>query len=255
MALKQILGAYSENIFAQYIYKTLPLSTSLFAFKKRLCAQMGLHAMVGFAMSLSGRTPSRILFSRGSGNVLMTDFYPQYSTQTCVMSHSETVPFRLTRNLHSFFTVFGIEGTFVSAMTLLSVAAVQPRSNIGDFLHLTFRDDLTSWQVEMMVRQLRSMKDGAEGGLTMLGGGALKEAVGKNADMAIGKFARVAPRVMVHALEGQQGSAPGSPHLRYLSGDRPGVSDDVMGTAKKLVEIATDTKNLCIMELSWVPWY
>ena len=45
-----------------------------------------------------------------------------------VLERSEPVPFRLTRNLQTFFTPFGVEGVFITAMavaaqvTLLSLA-------------------------------------------------------------------------------------------------------------------------------------
>lgn len=69
----------------------------------------------------------------------MSDFFPQYNASTKLAGHSETVPFRLTRNLHTFFTIFGVEGIYITAMTLAAVAALQPHSNVLDFLHLLFR--------------------------------------------------------------------------------------------------------------------
>jgi transformation/transcription domain-associated protein len=50
------------------------------------------------------------------------DFYPQYDGRG-LLERSEPVPFRLTRNLHTFFTPFGVEGVFVAAMA----AAAQVR--------------------------------------------------------------------------------------------------------------------------------
>lgn len=73
---------------------------------------------------IGGRTPYKILFARASGKTFQIDFYPVYD-QRGMLERSEPVPFRLTRNLHTFFTPFGIEGVFVSAMA----AAAQVRAH------------------------------------------------------------------------------------------------------------------------------
>ena len=43
MAFQEICDKIvSENVFSQYVYKTLPTSNHLWVFKKQLCAQMAL---------------------------------------------------------------------------------------------------------------------------------------------------------------------------------------------------------------------
>lgn len=64
---------------------------------------------------IGGRTPYKILFARSSGKTFQMDFYPAYDTRG-MLERTEPVPFRLTRNLHTFFTPFGVEGVFVAAM-------------------------------------------------------------------------------------------------------------------------------------------
>ena len=59
--------------------------------------------------------PYKILFARNSGKTFQVDFIPSYD-QKGILERTEPVPFRLTRNLHTFFTPFGVEGVFVSAM-------------------------------------------------------------------------------------------------------------------------------------------
>ena len=86
---------------------------------------MGVAASAGLLshmLLIGGRTPYKILFARASGKTFQIDFYPVYD-QRGMLERSEPVPFRLTRNLHTFFTPFGIEGVFVSAMA----AAAQVR--------------------------------------------------------------------------------------------------------------------------------
>lgn len=52
----------SENVFSQYIYKTLPTANHLWAFKKNLCMQMALSGECGAGRAAAGRrTPGRLL--------------------------------------------------------------------------------------------------------------------------------------------------------------------------------------------------
>lgn len=87
---------------------------------------MRAHAgLLSHMLLIGGRTPYKILFARASGKTFQIDFYPVYD-QRGMLERSEPVPFRLTRNLHTFFTPFGVEGVFVAAM---AAAAQVPHSS------------------------------------------------------------------------------------------------------------------------------
>lgn len=68
--------------------------------------------------------PYKILFARNSGKTFQVDFMPSYDPKG-ILERTEPVPFRLTRNLHTFFTPFGVEGVFVSAMAAAAQARTQ----------------------------------------------------------------------------------------------------------------------------------
>jgi transformation/transcription domain-associated protein len=57
---------------------------------------------------LSGRSPSKVLFARDGGRVFQLDLLPLYGDKGSV-ERIEVVPYRLTRNLSTFFTAFGVE--------------------------------------------------------------------------------------------------------------------------------------------------
>ena len=116
-------GMVKENVFSQYMYKTLPACNHLWTFKRQLCAQLALSAFASTLLKLGGRSPNKILFARDSGRVFQTDFHPQFD-QSGMAESGEPVPFRLTRNLQTFFTPFGVEGVFVTSIA----AAAQVRS-------------------------------------------------------------------------------------------------------------------------------
>jgi transformation/transcription domain-associated protein len=57
---------------------------------------------------LSGRSPNKILFAKDSGRLFQLDMMPLYGDKGSV-ERIEVVPYRLTRNLATFFTAFGVE--------------------------------------------------------------------------------------------------------------------------------------------------
>lgn len=76
----------------------LACCTRMFVFAGLLC----------YMLLLSGRSPSKILFTRDSGRVFQLDLLPLYGDKGSV-ERIEVVPYRLTRNLATFFTAFGVE--------------------------------------------------------------------------------------------------------------------------------------------------
>ena len=65
---------------------------------------------------VGSRSPNKLLISKASGKIHQLEFYPSYNSQ-CLLERNESVPFRLTRNLTSLFTPYGVEGWFVSTLT------------------------------------------------------------------------------------------------------------------------------------------
>ena len=64
---------------------------------------------------IGGRSPNKILFSQSSGQIWQTDLVPLYDGHG-LLERNEPVPFRLTRNLVAFLSMFGVDGLFVTAM-------------------------------------------------------------------------------------------------------------------------------------------
>ncbi|BDA47386.1 probable transcription-associated protein 1 [Coccomyxa sp. Obi] len=209
----------TETVFSQYMYKTLPTSNHLWAFKKQFCTQMALSGLLSHMLLIGGRTPYKILFARASGKTFQIDFYPVYD-QRGMLERSEPVPFRLTRNLHTFFTPFGVEGVFVSAMAAAAQAVLGTNSNLADLLALFFRDDITAWS------QRRQQRGGA------WRHPQLKQLVDHNIDQCLKRMAHVAP-----------------------SRPQEGVPASVQRGAQELVESALNPRNLCRMDPTWHPWF
>ncbi len=68
----------TENVFSQYMYKTLPTCSHLWNFKKQFCSQLALSGLLSHVMLIGGRIPAKICFARNSGKTFQIDFYPSY---------------------------------------------------------------------------------------------------------------------------------------------------------------------------------
>ena len=82
-------------------------------------------AVLSHMLLIGGRAPNKILFSRANGRAWQTDLFPVYD-QMGLLEKNEPVPFRLTRNLQSFFTPFGVDGVFVTVMACAAQVCLVP---------------------------------------------------------------------------------------------------------------------------------
>ena len=103
-------------------------------------AQTALSAVLCHALLIGGRSPPKLLFERASGRVWQADAVPSYDAGGR-LERAEPVPFRLTRNLATFFTPFGVEGVFVGTMAVAAAALLAPGAAAADGLALFLRED------------------------------------------------------------------------------------------------------------------
>lgn len=115
----------NDNIFSQYMYKTLPSGNHSWAFKKQFAIQLALSSFMSFMLQIGGRSPNKILFAKNTGKIFQTDFHPAYDANGLI-EFNEPVPFRLTRNMQAFFS-HGVEGLIVSSMCAAAQAVASPK--------------------------------------------------------------------------------------------------------------------------------
>ena len=236
--LKLRLDAYAEitrthvteNIFSQFMYKTLPTGSHLWTFKRQMCQQMALSCFISALLRIGGRAPQKIVFAKNTGRVFMLDFHPAFDGKGAT-EFAEPVPFRLTRNLHAFFTPFGVKGDFVAAMAAAAQACSGPGTNLEAHLLLFFRDQLTVWPWRRMTS--------SGGAASPLGPSAaeIRRAARANVDEVLKRLPCVAP------TPPRQGAPP---HEQFSS-----VQKGVL----HLVDAAVNPKNLARMEPTWAAWY
>lgn len=220
----------SENVFTQFMYKTLTTSSALWHFKKQLCAQLALSGFASTLLRIGGRAPYKILFAKGTGKVFMLDFHPAFDSNGNVES-GEFVPFRLTRNLHTFFTPFGVEGVFVASMCAASQAVLEPRSCIAPQLSLFFRDELTILPTWRRLSTPQGIVPGPR-----LTPAELKTVSLRNVEDVLRRVRSICP---------QGGSTA-------QAAEEQGVS--VQRGVRVLVESALSARNQCRMDATWAAW-
>eukprot|EP00252_Welwitschia_mirabilis_P021819 TRINITY_DN5712_c0_g1_i1.p1 TRINITY_DN5712_c0_g1~~TRINITY_DN5712_c0_g1_i1.p1 ORF type:complete len:3567 (+),score=681.06 TRINITY_DN5712_c0_g1_i1:1467-10703(+) len=223
----------SENVFSQYMYKTLPSCNHLWTFKKQFAVQLALSGFMSYMLQIGGRSPNKILFAKNTGKVFQNDFHPAYDANGMI-EFNEPVPFRLTRNLQTFFTPFGVEGLFVSAMCAAAQSVVAPKSqHIQHHLAMFFRDELLSWSW----RRPPGMPSApaVSGGINPA---EFEQKVTANVEHVLGRIKGISPQSIPEEDENCT-----EPPLSVQHG------------VVELVEAALRPKNLCMMDPTWHPWF
>ena len=217
-------GVVSENVLSQYMYKTLPSCNHLWTFKKQFCGQFGLSSLLCHVLQIGGRSPNKIMFTKNSGLTVQMDLYPVYDTRG-LLECNEPVPFRLTRNLVTFFTPFGVEGVFATSLCCAASASIQPNHHLLDMLRLFFRDDIISTQQRRASRSQATLSSG-------IMSQNLLSLVTANLDQCRSRIEMI---------------APGSSKFH--------CGKDIQSGATQLIESAICPQNLCRMDPTWHPWF
>lgn len=225
----------TDSIFSQYMYKTLISTHHMWAFKKQFSVQLALSSFMSFMLQIGGRSPNKILFAKNTGKIFQTDFHPAYDANGMI-EFNEPVHFRLTRNMQSFFSSFGVEGLIVSAMCSAAQAVVSPKQSqhLWYQLAMFFRDELLSWSWRRPLGV--SMAPLAAGG--SLNPTDFKQKVTTNVDNVIGRIGGISPQCF--SEEEENAVEPPQSVQR-------GVSE--------LVEASLNPRNLCMMDPTWHPWF
>ena len=164
---------------------------------------------------------------KNTGKIFMLDFHPAFDAKG-IVEYIEPVPFRLTRNLHTFFTPFGVKGDFVTAMASAAQACVDPRADLEAHLELFFRDQLMVWPW----RRMLASKDA----------NAVNPSPSEIKNMARASVQEVLRRLPIIAP---------APPTESSADAAPSVQKAVL----HLVDAALNIRNVARMESTWAPWF
>ncbi|XRB06256.1 transformation/transcription domain-associated protein [Pycnococcus provasolii] len=247
----------SENLLSQYMYKTLPTCNHLWSFKRSFLAHYALSVFSGNLFIVGHRTPSRLLLSRNSGAVVQVDFFPNYGANG-LLENAEAVPFRLTRNLHTFLTPFGVDGGMAVAIGAAAQAIFQSHSCANSRFALLFRDELCTWRSPSMREMLDSKNTVSPSPSVQLyhtpGSFKLRDVIHANARACAIRAIRMHPECsalmadVTSLLNDIVTSAP------WRSGHRSAIGDEEEESLDALMQVATQPRALSAMESTWMPW-
>lgn len=235
-AYSEAEAAVTENVFSQFMYKTMvENSRVMWTFKRQFALSTALSAVACHTLRLTGRAPNKLLISKSRGEILQLEFAPMYNDRLQMELGGETVPFRLTRNMHAFIGPHGFEGTLVAAGVAAAQALQSERQYLMSLLGLFLRDDILAYaQRRLHKRSLASLKLEAK---------QIEHAVLFNIHHCMIRMSEIGPRDSVSPqyavpAQGQQQSVVLNPQAGF----------------RKLIDDATNPKNLCMMEATWQPW-
>jgi transformation/transcription domain-associated protein len=240
--------AVTENVFSQYMYKTMvDNSRVMWTFKRQFALSVAMSAVACHALRLTGRAPSKVLVSKARGDITHLELAPVYNDRLQMDICGETVPFRFTRNMSSFIGPHGFEGTMVAAGVAAAQGLQKERQCIASLLALFLRDDILAFaQRRLSARSIAALK---------LEPRQIEHAVMFNVHHCLLRLAEIGPRDSVaaphqvvqpppQAVEGQMQPPP--PQQSVLISPQGGF--------KLLIAKATDPKFLCMMDATWQPW-
>ncbi|KAJ0977282.1 hypothetical protein J5N97_012756 [Dioscorea zingiberensis] len=217
-AYNDIIKTVNDNIFSQYMYKTLPTGNLLWTFKKQFAIQLALSCFMSYMLQIGGRSPNKILFAKNTGKIFQIDFHPGLLE---ICKHS--------------FHILGVEGLIVSAMCAAAQSVVSPKQthHIWHQLAMFFRDELLSWSWRRPLGMPSSTI--AASGIGQLD---FEQKVTTNVEHVIGRIKGISPQYFTEEEE----STTDPPQSVQR-----GVTD--------LVEAALSPRNLCMMDPTWHPWF
>jgi transformation/transcription domain-associated protein len=217
----------SDKILLAYFARSIPAADQWMHFRKELAGQMALASFMSFVLCIGDRGPHKFSVSRSSARVQQLDFYHTYSDFYFTLN-SDTVPFRLTRNITALLGPWLIDGVFAAGVTGAAACLARNQELMKNFLSLFHRDDLVMFHSSRV-----PLLSDSEQQRTEL---QLRDRIGTNVRQMLKR---------VHGLMPSQSS----------SGPTEDPPSPVNSKVLKLVESATDPALLANMPPTWQPWF
>ena len=221
----------TENVFSQYMYKTMvENSRVMWTFKRQFALSTAMSAVACYSLRLTGRIPNKVLVSKAKGEITHLELSAMYNDRLQLDMAGETVPFRLTRNMSAFIGPHGFEGTLVAAAVASAQGLQQERSPISSMLALFLRDDLLAYaQRRLAAQSIAAVK---------LMPSQVELAVMSNVTQTVGRLEKIGPKNSVTPA-----TVPGA---QTLANPQAGM--------RELMAVAMSATQLCQMDPTWQSW-
>lgn len=211
---------------SRFIQKSLTSFEHLWEFKKQFAMQLSLSSFLGYIVKVGDRVPYKISFSRSSGELINSEFYPVYNNNQ-VIELSESVPFRLTPNLTTFLSPHLVNGIFGTSMISAAACMIKHQDILKNFMYLFFRDDIMSYSSSQLT-------------------------ISSDQDQQVIE-SRFREKISVNTLE-----VLSRLHVIMSTvdpGDSRGKSASRRRQVHRLIADATNESNLSMMTPVWHPWF
>lgn len=184
-------------------------------------------------LSIGDRNLDNIAFVKDSGVVFQLELHPWFDAKAHLNAH-QAVPIRLTRNIHSLVTPFGVESVFSAVLSSSAACYARPQAILKPYLELFLREELVAWQS----RPPLAVPPGQD----KISKEQLQDAVATNV------------RTVLHRLD----------HLKHPADEGEAASKGtaasetlttLCGKVTELIAAASDPEKLKDMPPAWHPWF
>lgn len=131
-----ILNNYVKSIYTDF--------SSFWNFRRKFTSQYASTIFTTYILAIGHRFPHKIGFTRDSCSLVSSEMLPALN-QSGQFTLTEAVPFRLTPNIQTFLTDFGIEGPLTTFIAALGQALSGKKQDLADYLTLFVRDEIFAW--------------------------------------------------------------------------------------------------------------
>ena len=134
-----------RTIILEYFQAIYPGFADFWLFRKRFTYQFAALTFMTYVLFMHQRHPNKIHIARGSGNVWGSDLMSAMHLAKPFFHNNETVPFRLTPNLHMLMGPIGTEGIFTSSIMAIARCLTETEHELEHTLTLFVRDEISFW--------------------------------------------------------------------------------------------------------------
>lgn len=210
-----------KDILSKFMLKSMNTWSDLWIIRKQFTYNYSCCAFLSYIMGIGDRTTPKIRISFETGGVFMSDLTPSI-IDGYVFGHKECVPFRLTPNIQHFITPTGIDGLFIGSLVALGNCL---DSHIPDYINFFILDQLMFCNGKTKVDT------------------SLLEQVETNTK-------NIMERLHIMSCKNEKWMGKTS----ELPENMEQTQNPVYQGVTKLINEATDPRNLSRMSLVWFPW-
>uniref|UniRef100_A0A7S1B6V0 Non-specific serine/threonine protein kinase n=1 Tax=Corethron hystrix TaxID=216773 RepID=A0A7S1B6V0_9STRA len=126
-----------DTILQNFIQDAFQMPDAIFAFRKAFACHAAASSLLQYTMNAAERGPHKFVLNMKNAQIYSPDFRLMYNNQG-LLEGTNTVPFRMTRNIESTIGPLMTEGTFVPAMANVASAVQKKNGGYGTSLFTNF---------------------------------------------------------------------------------------------------------------------